>query len=178
MCTSASTSQRIATTPTMALACATFLVLACDDRSRTTDSDGVAATVGDVRPKAEVPGSTRLSCPAADSASGEATFVFSDVIVSDETGDASGFEISLMRSDSSWSGSSREATGEFGPWQPLVDFELRPASRSIRYAIPNGADSSRFAGQFDCDSLWGQFKAYRTTPGRAVTYRRVTERSR
>jgi len=109
-------------------------------------------------------------CP--DVAVGD-TLVFSDVRSVEQTGDLSGFQFALIRGDTGWGGVSREAAGELGPPMPLVEVTIEAASRATAFVVPNGPDSSRFSGTMSCDSLFGWFKAYRSTPARWSVYRRV-----
>lgn len=106
-------------------------------------------------------------------ATGADTLIFSDVRSAHQTGDLSGFQFALTLSGASWTGFSREATGELGAPQPLVELSVDVASGATAFAVPNGPDSSRFSGTMSCDSLFGWFKAYRSTPGRWSVYRRI-----
>lgn len=176
MCTSASTRLRANIVRKFALVVAAAMMFACRENSNPRTAASAAASDRDTV-QTEIAGTpASLECARSDRAATPGaviTLVFSDVLVSPETGDASGFEISLQASDAGWEGWFREATGEYGPRTPLAELAVDTTVLHVKFAIPNGPDSSRFSGRLSCDSLWGRFRAYRTTPERSVTYLRV-----
>ena len=135
-------------------------------------------SIASCRPRAKDSAESRLAFTSVPTASAsrcnrDTALVYTDVTKSAETGDLSGFEIRLSARPEGWYGSAREAAGEFGPWIDLADVRVDSAQKSVDFAIPNGPDSSRFRGAFSCDSLWGSFRAFRTTGWDAITFRRV-----
>ena len=117
--------------------------------------------------------STSVPTPSSSRCNSDTGLVYTDVTKPAETGDLSGFEIKLSAGPEGWSGSAREAAGEFGSWIDLADVRVDSALKSLDFAIPNGPDSSRFRGAFSCDSLWGSLRAFRTTGWDSITFRRV-----
>lgn len=96
---------------------------------------------------------------------GRDTLVFSDVVVSEETFDATGTEISLWREGDAWRGSVRDAEGELGAPQPLQSLAFDPRTGSMALAYPNGTgDVFRFTGSFSCPQLSGAWRLYPGTP--------------
>lgn len=100
--------------------------------------------------------------------------VYSNVATDSLTEDQSGFELMFRGTRRGWTGRFREATGELGRERPIADLSVDTSHRTVTFALPNGADTSRFEGQISCDSIWGRFQAYRTTPFELVSFRRVT----
>lgn len=107
------------------------------------------------------------------------TLIYSAVERDPVTQDLSGFEVMLLNSPRGISGGSfREAAGEFGPSRPLTELRFDSATAMIAFAMPMNADSSRFEGRFSCDSVWGTFKAYPTTPADSMVLHRVRSEQR
>ena len=152
------------------LLAAVALGVACERRAQELSDARKGAPSSAQQPK--------LPCLLPDSADRAISLVFSDVIVSSLTGDASGFEIGLQLVDTAWSGWSREATGEVGPRSTLAELRVDDSQHAVQFAIPNGPDSARFTGRISCDSLWGMFKPYRATSERYVAYQRVVRSGR
>jgi hypothetical protein len=105
---------------------------------------------------------TAFACLSPDSVGGgRDTLVFSDVVLSDETGDATGTEISLWRDGDAWRGAAREAEGEIGSPRPLESLALDPREGRIALAYGNGlGDVFRFQGSFSCERLGGAWELY------------------
>lgn len=98
--------------------------------------------------------------------------VFSTVLRDPATLDLSGVE---LRFDPRRpiAGQYREAAGEFGEWVPLADLEVDTQAATLMFTLPGATDSSRFVGRWSCDSLWGEFRAYRNTAVEALVFRRT-----
>lgn len=107
------------------------------------------------------------SCGGADS------LIFSNVVSDSETEDLSGEEIVLRRAGNGWSGSSREAAGEFGASMPMSAVEGSSIPGPIAFTIPDDRDTAVFRGIVYCDSLIGESREFRNTPFNHVTYKRV-----
>jgi hypothetical protein len=99
--------------------------------------------------------------------------VFSSVLTDTITEDQSGIELRLYAKPQGWAGSFREAAGELGTSQALVNLRVDESTQQISFVLPNAADSSHFEGWIACDSIWGMFRAYRTTPAERMTLQRV-----
>lgn len=124
---------------------------------------GSAAPRAAAEPSAAVPApQTAFACLGVDSAGGgRDTLVFSDVVLSPETGDATGTEILLWRENEAWHGAAREAEGEIGSPRPLESLALDPRDGRIALAYGNGLGNVfRFQGSFSCERLGGAWELY------------------
>jgi hypothetical protein len=120
--------------------------------------------------KREVVGQTASSlCNGADS------LIFSNVEVSAEDEDLSGHEIVLRRRGGAWSGSSREAAGEFGAFESMESIKADSVPGSIAFSFPGERDTAVFGGRIFCDSLVGEMRLNRTMQIDRVAYRRILE---
>ena len=97
------------------------LFQACHGRSTTRSStDGVQ---GPLRR------STAL-CPGAD------TLRYSNLLANDETGDLSGFMITLVSANGRWTGYSQEAAGELGGPVSLVALRVDTGANGVSSGCP------------------------------------------
>lgn len=108
------------------------------------------------------------ACNAADS------LIFSDVEAISGDRDLSGLEIVLRRRDGSWTGSSREAAGEFGAFASLADFKADSVPGPISFSFPDERETV-FRGQVFCDSLVGEFRGDQRMQITQATYFRITQ---
>ena len=141
---------------------------------------------------ASPPGSDTALARAATPASGEASaparhiletcaegdsVVFSTVELHEETGDINGIELTLRRVERGWTGSGREAEGDFGRATPLAGLRLI-APDSLVLAMPHDAgeptpqDTLFLRGRVTCEHLEGSQQEYRHLAEEAVRYRR------
>ena len=106
---------------------------------------------------------------------GSDSLIFSNVEVSPEDEDLSGREIVLRRRGAAWTGSSREAAGEFGAIEPLERIEGDSLPGPISFLFPRERDTAIFAGRIYCDSLVGDVRVNRTMQISRAAYRRISE---
>jgi hypothetical protein len=131
------------------------IAMSCGDKSKTTPSLR-AATITD-------------SCVSGDS------LVFSTVAADSETKDLSGREIVLRRRGGAWTGSSRKAVGELGPFVSLENIKGDTVPGPISFSIPGGLDTLLYRGRIFCDSLAGEARGFRHNPFVPVTYPRISK---
>ena len=101
------------------------------------------------------------------------TLRYSNVVSDSETGDRSGFIITVVPASGTWTGHAQEAAGEPGAAVALTEMLFEASGKRISFGIPNGPDTSRFSGAISCDSIWGEFRAYRTTQPEPILLRRI-----
>lgn len=120
--------------------------------------------------------SQRVQSPVSGgcAASKSALLVYSDIEEDSATTDQSGLQFSLERRPNGWVGTFQEAAGELGKVRALSEVEVGPASH-VSFILVKGSDTSRFNGQFTCDSLWGRWAPYPTVVVDPKTFKRVQE---
>ena len=113
--------------------------------------------------------------PVATACNDADSLIFSDVEASSEDKDLSGLEIVMRRRDGAWTGSSREAAGEFGAFASLADFQAGSVPGPISFSFPDGNDTTLFRGQIFCDSLVGEFRRNRRMQITHAAYFRIAQ---
>jgi hypothetical protein len=113
--------------------------------------------------------------PVAAGCNGADSLIFSDVQASSEDEDLSGLEIVLRRRAGAWTGSSREAAGEFGAFAPLADFKADSVPGPISFSFPDERDTTVFHGQVLCDSLVGEYRGEQRMQITQASYIRIAE---
>ena len=104
--------------------------------------------------------------------SADAVLRYTDI--RDEGDDLAGFLFEFRLRGDSVDMQFSEASGEIGRRRPVARLRLGVSTDSASFVLANGSDSSRFVGRVSCDSLWGTFRAYRTSVGAPATFLRVT----
>jgi hypothetical protein len=113
--------------------------------------------------------------PVATACNDADSLIFSDVEASSEDKDLSGLEIVMRRRDGAWTGSSREAAGEFGAFASLANFKADSVPGPISFSFLDERDTTVFRGQVFCDSLVGEFRGNRRMQITQAAYVRIAE---
>jgi hypothetical protein len=122
-------------------------------------------------PPTDQPRSAFQTLRGCSKPSSDAGLRYTDIV--DGGDDLAGFLFEFRIRGDSIDAQFSEASGEIGRRRPVVHLRLGVATDSVAFALPNGTDSSQFVGRMNCDSLWGTFRAYRTSVGALATFRRV-----